>query len=383
MSEDAHEKMIAAEVYKESARGDDNSEEKMTQPAIEYLQKLQEIAGSPVSRIFAGQILSYLKQGIDSFSANELTHDLGISRKSANNFLRKFNEKGIISMSRKIGSVKYYSIVQDNCLIDMTMISERYPMLIQYTEEPGTIRKVVANVLMDNIRSRKLTLTARDLSEQTGMNSKQLHNALRPFFNMGLLTQSSYSPDGRKCYLINVGDVKKEQTEVSSAEQYSPEILRMIKELECSPLSPKDHRIARIIRSCLAKGTVTKEDYSAAGEQTRWKVDTRFAEQLGLLEKVSSSEYRIVKEIKGDAGTKLRSGQKSTLSALYDIFGDGMFSAEMVVAQLDYSSAKASGMLHQFTMMKLLDCSKNEDKSYSYQLNVNPADNPECFAEAV
>ena len=80
--------------------------------------------------------------------------------------------------------------------------------------------------------------------------------------------------------------------------------------------------------------------------------------------------------------TNLRTSQKSTLSALYEIFGDGMFSVEMAVAQLDYSSAHMSGILHQFTMLKLLDCTSNDDKTYSYQLNVNPTDNPECFVEA-
>ena len=38
-------------------------------------------------------------------------------------------------------------------------------------------------------------------------------------------------------------------------------------------------------------------------------------------------------------------------------------------------------ILHQFTMLKLLDCTPNEDNTYSYQLNVNPADNPECFED--
>ena len=53
----------------------------------------------------------------------------------------------------------------------------------------------------------------------------------------------------------------------------------------------------------------------------------------------------------------------------------------MVVAQLDYSSSHVSGILHQFTMLKLLDCTANDDNTYSYQLNVNPTDNPECFED--
>ena len=105
-----------------------------------------------------------------------------------------------------------------------------------------------------------------------------------------------------------------------------------------------------------------------------------FASSLGLLKKVSSKEYSIMTEF-DPAGLKLRTAQKYTLSALYELFGDGMFSAEMAIAQLDYSSAHLSGILHQFTWMKLLDCTPNEDNSYTYQLNVNPTDNPECFED--
>ena len=83
-----------------------------------------------------------------------------------------------------------------------------------------------------------------------------------------------------------------------------------------------------------------------------------------------------------DSFLNLRIAQKTALSALYDIFGDGVFAVEMAVAQLDYSSAYMSGILHQFTMLRLLDCTPNDDKTYSYQLNVNPNDNPECFVEA-
>ena len=118
--------------------------------------------------------------------------------------------------------------------------------------------------------------------------------------------------------------------------------------------------------------------YEAAGEETRWNVDMLFATSLGLLKKVNSKEYTIMTEF-DPAGMQLRTAQKYTLSALYDLFGDGIFSAEMATAHLDYSSAHLSGILHQFTWMKLIDCTQNEDNSYSYQLNVNPTDNPECF----
>lgn len=327
-----------------------------------------------MTRNVAGLILSYLRSGIDLFSSTEITRDLGISRKSANNFIRKFYEKGIISPNGTIGKVKYYSIGPNDRRTDIPELCASFPKLVQYAQESESNRNKVARILMDHIRSGKNILTTNDLMKQLGMEYKQLHNALKPFFRMGLLTRM----DGQKGYRINVGGKPQMQTEATSETQYSPDILEMIEKLESSPNSQKDHRIARIIRKCLAKGTVTKDDYSGEGELSKWHTDIRFAAQLGLLEKVSSSEYRILREI-GDARNKLGTAQKCTLSALYDIFGDGIFSAEMVVAQLDYSSAHVSGILHQFTMLKLLDCTPNEDNTYSYQFNVNPADDPECF----
>lgn len=63
-------------------------------------------------------------------------------------------------------------------------------------------------------------------------------------------------------------------------------------------------------------------------------------------------------------------------------FSDDMFSVEMAVAKLDYSSSHVSYILHQFKWLKLVDTQVNDDNSYSYQLNVNPKDDPELFSAA-
>ena len=369
-SEGWQEELTSAGSYEESAIKDNTA----VQQAIGQLQDLQDGTEGTVTGNVAGLILSYLRSGVELFSSTELMRDLGISRKSANNYIRKFYEKGIISPNCLIGKVKYYAIGPSKPRTDIPELCASFPRLIQYAQESGSIRNEVARVLVDHIRSGKNVLTSKELMEQLGLEFKQLHNALRPFFRMGLLTGMGR----QKGYMINVGGQQKMLTEAVSETQYSPEILEMIEKLASSPTSQKDRRIARIIRRCLAKGTVTKDDYSAEGELSKWHTDIRFAAQLGLLEKVTSSEYRILRE-KGDIRNQLGTAQKCTLSALYDIFGDGIFSAEMVVAQLDYSSSHVSGILHQFTMLKLLDCTPNEDSSYSYQLNVNPTDNPECF----
>ena len=55
-------------------------------------------------------------------SATEISRDLGIHRKSVNNFIRKFAEKGIIYMSRKMGNLKYFSVSSNNLENDIYQI---------------------------------------------------------------------------------------------------------------------------------------------------------------------------------------------------------------------------------------------------------------------
>ena len=350
------------------------SDTKDSQPAIELLHKMHDHSGDSVTGSIAGLILSYVNNGIDSFSATDIANDLGISRKSVNNFLRSFADKGILYTSSKTGNLKYFSVVTGNRGFNMEQLRESCPRLVKYAEENGYVRNTVARVLMDLILSGKLEVSSEELSEQTGMNSRQLHNALRPFFRMGLLCHDA----GDIYYQINIGDNTQKLIQASSKPHYSSAVLEKIEELKNSATSQKNRRIAKILSKCLKKGIVTKEEYSAEGELSKWNTDMGFAVQLGLVTKLGSNKYRINTDIEVSYDN-LRSAQRITLSALYDLFGDGMFSVEMVVANLDYSTSYVSGILHQFTMLKLLDCTPNDDKTYSYQLNVNPTDNPECF----
>ena len=64
---------------------------------------------------------------------------------------------------------------------------------------------------------------------------------------------------------------------------------------------------------------------------------------------------------------------------MYDNFGNGTFSQEMVIATLDYARSHVSAILHQFTLIRILDCRKED--VYRYQFLVNPEDHPECFED--
>ena len=72
----------------------------------------------------------------------------------------------------------------------------------------------------------------------------------------------------------------------------------------------------------------------------------------------------------------LDSGQKRRARRLFDSFGEDAFSLEMVVATMDYSSSTASAYLHQFTLLRILECRKK-----MYQFLVNPKEHPEVFED--
>ena len=141
--------------------------------------------------------------------------------------------------------------------------------VLKYAEGTGNTRNQIARILISYIRYGKLTVTSEAIAKKTGMNYKQLHNARRPFFRMGLLSHSAYSADGQKCYLINVGGEPQNHCGSVSEAQYSTDVLDIIRSLINSEHAPKDNRIGKIIYSCLEKGTVTVDDYRKYGAEKK------------------------------------------------------------------------------------------------------------------
>lgn len=179
--------------------------------------------------------------------------------------------------------------------------------------------------------------------------------------------------------LVTNSIIREQNTNVGDKyPEYSDEVLKLISDLEQSNSSTKDRRIGSVLRHCLAKHMITREDYARIGKESKWSVDMQFASMLGIVSVISSDAYEIMTEL-ASSKQRLQAEHKNTLSLLYELFGDDMFSAEMVVAQLDYSSGRVSGILHQFTWMKLLHCTSNADHINFYQFCVNPTDNPEYF----
>ena len=170
--------------------------------------------------------------------------------------------------------------------------------------------------------------------------------------------------------------------ENSTENKYSKDIIDLINELINSEQSgKKDKRIGLMIQGCLDKGMITPEDYQKIGERTKMNTDMSFAKLLGIVEPLGDGNYRINNEIKlslDNIGISIR----NSLTEMYGIFGESTFSPEMVIAELNYSSSHANATLHKLTRLKVLNCSIDENKRYTYQFAVTPEDHPVFFVKA-
>ena len=236
----------------------------------------------------------------------------------------------------------------------------------------------VSALLLTHMKAGNMQFTAHDIATILNLSSCQLSRSIRELKEQGVIQlEGCYS---KQNHYVICGDrpLLNLQAQAAGPDSYDQAVLDLIGELMQSK-SHKDKRIGRALSEYMVQGEITEEGYVALTGSSKWAVDMQLAAQLGLVEKVSDRCYAILKHLK--KGIPSLSGvQKRFITKMYESFGDEVFSSEMVVATLDYSGAKVSAYLHQFTLLKILDCRKEDGNQY--QFLVNPAENPECFVEA-
>ena len=238
--------------------------------------------------------------------------------------------------------------------------------MLELTSRTSLNGKKVAEILLKFLNDGIYSFTGKDIRINIDLSSSELHHLLRKYIKSGVLDRNGK---------ILSFSIKPDSLE----NDYSPDIINLIEELiNSDKSSKKDKRIGSVIYSCLSKGVITAEDYERIGETTKMSTDMAFAKQLGLVELLPDGNYEINKALK-NSFNKIEKGTKNILSEMYSIFGDGLFSAEMVIAELNYSHSHTNATLHKLTWLKVLNCTIDEEKRYSYQFLITPEDHPECF----
>ncbi len=250
--------------------------------------------------------------------------------------------------------------------------------LLRYAENPNRVIGAVSIVLLRKLDEGINHIVPADLANEMHLASRQLSSSIRFLKFNGILKESKIINHKRSYAIISEDPTVIIAARESNGERPDPEIMGRIQTLAHSK-SQKDRRIASMMMEFMGKGEVTLSDYDERGHGSRWSTDMQFAVQLGLVEKITPQRYRLLREFKKESPI-LSKAQKRIITDLYESFGEETFSIEMVVATLDYSGAHASAVLHQFSLMRLIDCQTGEFNQY--QFLVNPQDNPECFAPA-
>ena len=227
-----------------------------------------------------------------------------------------------------------------------------------------------AKALVRLMDSGQYTFTVKDMESLLDLDSTKINKVIFQLREKGLIETIGRS-DIYALYTFCCGEL--------SDSDYSPEMIRALNDLANGTQSVKDRRIGTMLLSHLNRGYITVLDYEETGDESKWAEDMKLAEQMGFVRKISKDRCLIL----GDAQPcfeMLDNGQKRRARLMYETFGEETFSLEMVVATLDYSSSTASAYLHQFTLLRILDCRK-EDVNL-YQFLVNPREHPEVFEEA-
>ena len=173
-------------------------------------------------------------------------------------------------------------------------------------------------------------------------------------------------------------DVPAEPADSGKKRLYSEEVCEALDRLEAPVAPQRDKRLGRVLRHCMAKGLLMKSDYEEWHySDSMWASDIKLALQLGLIRKLSPDLYALNRQLK-PALPQLKPMQKKTVSDIYEAFGDQEFSAEMIIATLNYSTSFTYASLHKLTLLRILDQRSIDDVNH-YQLRVNPEQNPECF----
>ena len=364
----------------------------LSQPTEKPLQISAEEKTTSKTNINADKVKKTIqklhKKGITEFLVKDIANETGITRKQAYTALVFLEGEGYIScIRRKSGGNIYTLNSSQNQISEKSEIIDKQSIidgLQKRTHSKKESTSKIATLLLDYLKINKQGFTVSEVADEVKIDRFTVRNVMIWFKKFNYIKTTNHN--GKYYYSFNFNtDEATAETEtvpaVNISSNYSKETLDLLQELKSSIRSAKDRRIGEILTECLPKGIVTESDYIRHNEKSKWTSDMKFAVLLGLVENNGKNEYRLLPCI-ANSRSALMEAQKSTLSALYEFFGDDMFSVEMAVAKLEYSTSHLSGMLHQFTWMKLIDSQLNDDNTLSYHLTVNPKDHPECFLAA-
>ena len=305
-------------------------------------------------------LLDRFHSGLMTFTSEDIAAGLGINPTAASNRITYLRQKNIIKTVDKKDRTAIYGFVTDQEICPGGINKQSLHKRLEEVSFRPSLTGQVSSLLLKYMDSGKAIFLSSEVANDAGITASQAQKVLQTFRDYSLIRSIELKAGSNKFYTFNI------------ELDYSPETLEAIEKLTQSINSIKDRRIGESLKANLSKGLISKADY----EEKRWDGDMRLAEQIGLVERVDDACYRILPEIKSSPDA-LFPYQKKAVTAMYENFGEEAFSHDMFMATLEYSGSHASAILHELTLIRVLDCWQEDGNKY--RLNVNPETNPGYF----
>ena len=256
-------------------------------------------------------------------------------------------------------------------------------ILQKYAENPDKIIGQLSIIILNRINEGIFQFCVAEVAKELQVIPRQLSKSIHYLKEYGIIAFEG-KRNNNTFYNITVSEfLEMEQInqnlKVAEEQGTDPEMLQLIRELRDSSRSLKDRRLGTMLAMFLPQGYISLDDYRKYGNESKWSTDMALASLLGMVEKNNRTQCTILKELKSGP-PNLSKKQRKFISDMYNTFGDSIFSIDMVIATLDYSGSHVSAYLHQFTLLRILECRKEEVNKY--QFLVSPNDYPQLFEES-
>lgn len=252
-------------------------------------------------------------------------------------------------------------------------------------QKHGTDNAVkVAGVLLEYLRTGKVQFCSAEIAEKLTISLPAVKNSIKALKNRGHIISVGINKYHNIFQFAFAPVIETEDKKIVAQSLYSA-LENYLLDLIHKRRGKNVAALAELMLQYLAEGKTefTSSDFTEALHMHPTQVNEilREMKERNLLTLLPAKGIRnIYRAADAKSGyADLKDDQKDTLQLLYDLFGEDSFSTEMVVSRLDYSEGQASGILQQFTLLRLLDSTSRADNKDFYKLCENPTDNPECF----
>ncbi len=327
-----------------------------------------------------------IRQWADSerskFNLQEVKDELGIPENWAAYALHVLENNGAIKTVLRKQLCRSYIILWSSQEFYVKQLDVKDPVECLKSTlaiDPSDIKSAFCRQLIRYVVAGITFFRLDEMAKQTGYTGSQLSKFIYVLSLGNVIDLDRRDHDSPIAKYVNVYRIYISKRDVYASKLYEylydQEVISSIGSLRESDYSPRDNRIGDMLRRCLPKGELTYQDYERMGVETCWAKDMNLIARMGLVEMIGQDRYRIRYKIRRE--TELTHAQKTRLTELYKNFGFNDFSREMVIAKLDCPLKKVGASLHEFTLLRILECT--DDERQQYRIMVTPEQNPEYF----